>query len=70
MALPGRFYLHFCLKSESSRGRGYTRGLGANSGSFRGCGNTDGAPRDCGLQIIFCKLGINKGLDDGIKSIY
>ena len=27
-------------------------------------------PRDGGLQISFCKLGVNKESDDGIESIY
>ena len=55
-------------ESEYSRGCGYTRRRGR--GSFRGRGRTDGAPRDGGHQISFCKLGINKMSHDGIESIY
>ena len=40
-------------ESESSRGRGYTRGRGR--GYFRGRGKTDGAPRGGGHQMSFVK---------------
>ena len=55
-------------ESESSRGRGYTRGRGR--GYFRGRGKTDGAPRGGGHQMSFCKTEVNRDTDDGIESIY
>ena len=55
-------------ESESSRGRGYTRGRGR--GYFRGRGKTDGAPRGGGHQISFCKTEVSRETDDGIESIY
>ena len=55
-------------ESESSRGRGYTRGRGR--GYFRGRGKTDGAPRGGGHQMSFCKTEVNRDADDGIESIY
>ena len=55
-------------ESESSRGRGYTRGRGR--GYFRGRGKTDGAPRGGGHQMSFCKTEVNRDTDDGIGSIY
>ena len=55
-------------ESESSRGRGYTRGRGR--GYFRGSGKTDGAPRGGGHQMSFCKPEVNRDIDDGIESIY
>ena len=55
-------------ESESSRGRGYTRGRGR--GYFRGRGKTDGAPRGSGHQMRFCKTEVSKESDDGIESIY
>ena len=55
-------------ESESSRGRGYTRGRGR--GYFRGRGKTDGAPRGGGHQMSFCKTEVSKESDDGIESIY
>ena len=55
-------------ESESSRGRGYTRGRGR--GYFRGRGKTDGALRGGGHQMSFCKTEINRETDDGIESIY
>ena len=55
-------------ESESSRGRGYTRGRGR--GYFRGRGKTDGAPRGGGHQMSFCKTEVNRESDDGIESIY
>ena len=55
-------------ESESSRGRGYTRGRGR--GYFRGRGRTDGAPRGGGHQMSFCKTEVNRDTDDGIESIY
>ena len=55
-------------ESESSRGRGYTRGRGR--GYFRGRGKTDGAPRGGGHQMSFCKTEINRESEDGIGSIY
>ena len=55
-------------ESESSRGRGYTRGRG--KGYFRGRGKTDGAPRGGGHQMSFCKTEVNRDTDDGIESIY
>ena len=55
-------------ESESSRGRGYTRGRGR--GYFRGRGMTDGAPRGGGHQMSFCKTEVNRESDDGIESIY
>ena len=51
-------------ESESSRGRGYTRGRGR--GYFRGRGKTDGAPRGGGHQMSFCKTEVNRDTDDGI----
>ena len=55
-------------ESESSRGRGYTRGRGR--GYFRGRGKTDGAPLGGGHQMSFCKTKVNRDTDDGIESIY
>ena len=55
-------------ESESSRGRGYTRGRGR--GYFRGRGKTDGAPRGGGHQMSFCKTEVNRETDDGMESIY
>ena len=55
-------------ESESSRGRGYTRGR--SRGYFRGRGKTDGAPRGGGHQMSFCKTEVNRESDDGIESIY
>ena len=55
-------------ESESSRGRGYTRGRGR--GYFRGRGKTDGAPRGGGHQMSFCKTEVSRESDDGIESIY
>ena len=55
-------------ESESSRGRGYTRGRGR--AFFLGRGKTDGAPRGGGHQISFCKTEVNRESDDGIESIY
>ena len=55
-------------ESESSRGRGYTRGCGR--GYFRGRGKTNGAPRGGGHQMSFCKTEVNRDTDDGIESIY
>ena len=55
-------------ESESSRGRGYTRGRGR--GFFRGRGKTDGAPRGGGHQMSFCKTEVSRESDDGIESIY
>ena len=55
-------------ESESSRGRGYTRGRGR--GFFRGRGKTDGAPRGGGNQMSFCKTEVSRESDDGIESIY
>ena len=55
-------------ESESSRGRGYTRGRGR--GYFRGRGKTNGAPRGGGHQMSFCKTEVNRDTDDGIESIY
>ena len=55
-------------ESESSRGRGYTRGRGR--GYFSGRGKTDGAPRGGGQQMSFCKTEVNRESDDGIESIY
>ena len=55
-------------ESESSRGRGYTRGRGR--GYFRGRGKTDGAPRGGGHQMSFCKTEVNRDTDDGVESIY
>ena len=55
-------------ESESSRGRGYTRGRGR--GYFRGRGKTDGAPRGGGHQMSFCKTEVNRESDDGIERIY
>ena len=55
-------------ESESSRGRGYTRGRGR--GYFRGRGKTDGVPRGSGHQMSFCKTEVNRESDDGIESIY
>ena len=54
--------------SESSRGRSYTRGRGRVL--FRGRGKTDGAPRDGGHQMSFCKTEVSKESQDGIESIY
>ena len=56
------------VESESSRGRGYTRGRGR--GYFRGRGKTDGAPRGGGHQMSFCKTEVRRESDDGIESIY
>ena len=55
-------------ESESSRGRGYTRGRGR--GYFRGRGKTDGAPRGGGHQMSFCQTEVSRESDDGIESIY
>ena len=55
-------------ESESSRGRGYTRGRGR--GYFRGRGKTDGAPRGGGHQMSFCITEVSRESDDGIESIY
>ena len=55
-------------ESESSSGRGHTRGRGR--GFFRGCGKTDGAPRDGGHQMSFCKTEVNKESQHTIESIY
>ena len=55
-------------ESESSRGRGYTRGRGR--GYFRGRGKTDGAPRGGEHQMSFCKTEVNRDTDDGIESIF
>ena len=55
-------------ESESSSGRGYTRGRGR--GLFRGRGRTDGAPCCGGHQMSFCKTEVNKESQDGIESIY
>ena len=55
-------------ESESSRGRGYTRGRGR--GYFRGRSKTDGAPRGGGHQMSFCNTEVNRESDDGIGSIY
>ena len=55
-------------ESESSRGRGYTRGRGR--GYFRGRGKTDGTSRGAGHQMSFCKTEINRESEDGIGSIY
>ena len=55
-------------ESESSRGRGYTRGRGR--GYFRGRGKTDGAARGGGHQMSFCKTEVSKESDDGIESVY
>ena len=55
-------------ESESSRGRGYTRGRGR--GYFRGRGKTDGALRGGGHQMSFCKTEVNRESDDWIESIY
>ena len=55
-------------ESESSRGRGHTRGRGR--GYFRGRGKTDGAPRGGGHQMSFCKTEVSKESQDGIESIY
>ena len=55
-------------ESESSRGRGYTRGRGR--GYFRGRGKTDGAPRGGGHQMSFCKTEVSRETDDEIESIY
>ena len=55
-------------ESESSRGRGYTRGRGRSL--FRGRGRTDGAPCCGGHQMSFCKTEVNKESQDGIESIY
>ena len=43
-------------ESQSSKGRGYTRGRGR--GYFRGGGKTDGAPRGGGHQMSFCKTEV------------
>ena len=51
-------------ESEPSRGRGYTRGRGANRGSLRVRSRTDGAPRGGGHQISFCTLGSKKISND------
>ena len=53
-------------ESESSRGRGYTRG----GGFFRGRGKTDSAARGGGHQMSCCKTEVNRESDDGIESIY
>ena len=37
---------------------------------FRSRGKTDGAPRDGGHQMSFCKTEIIRESDDGIESIY
>ena len=55
-------------ESESSRGRGYTRGRGR--GYFRGRGKSDGTSRGAGHQMSFCKTEINRESEDGIGSIY
>ena len=55
-------------ESESSRGRGYTRGRGR--GYFRGRGKTAGAPRGGGHHMRFYKTEVNRESDDGIESIY
>ena len=55
-------------ESESSRGRGYTRGRGRSV--FRGRGKTDGAPRGDGHQMSFCKTEVSKESQDGIENIY
>ena len=55
-------------ESESSRGRGYTRGRGR--GYFRGRGKTDGAPRGGGHHMSFCKTEVSKEFDNGIESIF
>ena len=55
-------------ESESSRGRGYTRGRGRVF--FRGRGKTDGAPRGGRHQMSFCKTEFSKESQDGIESIY
>ena len=55
-------------ESESSRGRGYTRGRGR--GYFRGRCKTDGAPRGGGHQMSFCKTEVSRETDDEIESIY
>ena len=55
-------------ESESSRGRGYTRGRGRSF--FRGRGKTDGAPRGGGHQMSLCKTEVNRESADGIESIY
>ena len=55
-------------ESESSRGRGYTRGRGR--GYFRRRGKTDGAPCGGGHQMSFCKTEVNRESDDEIESIY
>ena len=49
-------------ESESSRGRGYTRGRGR--GFFRGRGRTDGAPSGGVHQMSFCKTEVNKESHD------
>ena len=55
-------------ESETTRGRGYTRGRGR--GFFRCRGKTEGAPRGGGHQISFCKIEVSKESHDGIESIY
>ena len=55
-------------ESESSRGRGYTRGRGR--GYFRDPGKTNGAPCGGGHQMSFCKTEVSRETDDEIESIY
>ena len=54
-------------ESESSRGGGYIRVRGRCF--FRGHGKTDGAPRDGGHQMSFCKTEVNKESHDGFERI-
>ena len=53
------------VESETSSGRGYTRGRGRVF-FFRGRGKTDGAPRGGGHQMSFCKTEVNTQLTENV----